>query len=64
MGRTSEEITATITFREMSAADVLAVVAMEAESFHDAWNENMVLNELNNELTHYLIMEADGRTIG
>ena len=64
MGRTSEEITATITFREMSAADVLAVVAMEAESFHDAWNENMVLNELNNELTHYLIMEADGKTIG
>ena len=52
MGRTSEEITATITFREMSAADVLAVVAMEAESFHDAWNENIVLNELNNELTH------------
>ena len=48
----------------MTASDIPAVVAMEAESFHDAWNENMVLNELENDLTHYLIMEADGKTIG
>ena len=38
----STEIVAEITFREMTAADVKAVVAIEAESFYDAWNENMV----------------------
>lgn len=64
MGRTSEEIAAIISFREMTASDIKAVVAIEAESFFDAWNENMVLDEVNNNLTHYLIMEADGRIIG
>ena len=63
MGTTSTE-TAVITFRDMTEADVQAVVQIEAESFHDAWNENMVMDELNNALTHYLIMEADGKTIG
>lgn len=63
MGTTTTE-TAVITFRDMTEADVEAVVDMEAEAFHDAWNVNMVTNELNNSLTHYLIMEADGRTIG
>ena len=62
--KTSTTDAAVITFREMTAADVKAVVAIEAESFYDAWNENMVLGEVNNSLTHYLIMEADGVTIG
>lgn len=62
--KTSTTDAAVITFREMTAADVKAVVAIEAESFYDAWNENMVLGEVNNSLTHYLIMEADGKTIG
>ncbi len=63
MGTTTAE-TAVISFRKMTVEDVGSVVEMEAESFHDAWNENMVLDELNNSLTHYLIMEADGRTVG
>lgn len=62
--KAADAATAVITFREMSAADIKAVVIIEAESFFDAWNENMLLDELNNERTHYLIMEADGNTIG
>ena len=62
--KTSTTDVAVITFREMTAADVKAVVVIEAESFYDAWNENMVLGEVNNNLTHYLIMEANGVTIG
>ena len=64
MGTKAKDVTAIITFRDMTAADIKAVVAIEAESFYDAWKENMVLGEVNNDLTHYLIMEADGETIG
>ena len=64
MGTTSTTITAAVSFREMLATDVQAVVAIEAESFHDAWNENMVTDEFNNSLTHYLIMEAEGKVVG
>ncbi len=62
MGETTE--TAVISFRQMAAADIPTVVAIEAESFYDAWNANMVLDELNNSLTTYLVMEAEGRVIG
>ena len=64
MGTTSTTITAAVSFREMLATDVQTVVAIEAESFHDAWNENMVTDEFNNSLTHYLIMEAEGKVVG
>ena len=64
MGTTSTTIEAAVSFREMLATDVQTVVAIEAESFHDAWNENMVTDEYNNSLTHYLIMEADGEVVG
>lgn len=58
------EETASITFREMSAADIGAVVRIEKEAFYDAWNESMVLNEINNSLTHYLVMESSTGVIG
>lgn len=58
------ETTGTGTFREMTAADIKAVVKIEADSFYDAWNENMLLGELNNSLTHYLVMEQAGDVIG
>ena len=45
MGETTERI---ISFREMKAADIPAVVKIEAEAFYDAWNESMLLNEINN----------------
>lgn len=60
-----EETTATtITFRSMAAADISAIVKMEAEAFYDAWSATMLLNEINNELTTYLVMELEGKAIG
>lgn len=60
-----EETTATtISFRSMSAADIPAVEKMEAEAFYDAWSQNMLLNEINNELTTYLVMELEDKVIG
>ena len=56
--------TQAVNFRKMSAADVLAAEALEAQSFHDAWNRQMLLDELNNGLAHYLVLEADGELLG
>ena len=58
------EETAAISFRPLAAADIPEVVAIEAEAFYDAWNENMLLNELNNSLSTYLAMECEGRLAG
>ncbi len=61
MGEETEKL---IRFREMAAADIPAVVRIEAGSFYDAWNSSMLLNEINNSLTNYLVMEAGSRLIG
>lgn len=58
------EETATINFRCMTEDDLAAVVQIEAMSFYDAWNENMLRNELRNNLTYYLVMESSGKLIG
>ena len=58
------EETSTINFRPMVQADIPALVQLEAESFYDAWNENMLRNELDNELTTYLVMEVAGELVG
>ena len=58
------EETSTINFRPMNEADIPALVRLEAESFYDAWNENMLRNEIANQLTTYLIMEVAGRLVG
>lgn len=58
------EETATINFRCMTEDDLAAVVQIEAMSFYDAWNENMLRNELENKLTYYLAMESGGKLIG
>ena len=59
-----EEAQATISFRAMTEADIPALVAIEAQSFYDAWNENMLRNEIANELTTYLVMEYAGKLVG
>ena len=59
-----EEAQTTINFRPLAAADIPAIVKLEAESFYDAWNENMLQNELNNNMTTYLVMEVAGRLMG
>lgn len=59
-----EEAQTTINFRPLAAADIPAIVKLEAESFYDAWNENMLQNELSNKMTTYLVMEVAGRLMG
>ena len=48
----------------MVAEDIPDVVAIEATAFYDAWNAGMLLNELENELTTYVVMEQEGRLVG
>lgn len=59
-----EEAQTTINFRPLAAADIPDIVKLEAESFYDAWNENMLQNELSNNMTTYIIMEVAGRLMG
>lgn len=58
------EETTSINFRPLAAADIPVAVKIEEESFYDAWNENMLLNEINNRVTTYLAMEVDGVLLG
>ena len=48
----------------MVAEDIPGVVDIEATAFYDAWNAGMLLNELENELTTYVVMEQEGRLVG
>ena len=59
-----EETTTAVSFRALTEADIPAIVAIEATAFYDAWNENMLRNELDNTLTTYLVMESEGKIIG
>ena len=59
-----EETTTAVSFRALTEADIPAIVAIEATAFYDAWNENMLRNELDNALTTYLVMESEGKIIG
>lgn len=59
-----EETTTAVSFRALTEADIPAIVAIEVTAFYDAWNENMLRNELDNALTTYLVMESEGKIIG
>ena len=59
-----EEATTAISFRALIEADIPAIEAIEATAFYDAWNENMIRNELDNALTTYVVMESEGKIIG
>ena len=59
-----EETTTAVSFRALTEADIPSIVAIEATAFYDAWNENMLRNELDNELTTYLVMESESKIIG
>lgn len=48
----------------MVAEDIPDVVEIEATAFYDAWNAGMLLNELENELTTYVVMEQEGSLVG
>ena len=57
MGKTAKE---GIVTREMSAADLKAVQAIEQESFHDSWAVESWVAELNSSLANYIVLEQDG----
>ena len=59
-----EEATTAISFRALTEADIPAIEAIEATAFYDAWNENMLRNELDNALTTYVVMESEGKSSG
>lgn len=51
--------------REMTAADIPAIAAVEAEAFGDhAWSENLFYGELEDPAKHYYIFEKDGALAG
>lgn len=50
--------------RDMSFGDIVEVTKIENDTFFDAWNESMWLDELNNSLTTYTVLEENGKTIG
>ena len=53
-----------IRIREMTAADVVWVAALEKICFHDPWSEGSVASELNNPLSLWLVAVDDGRVVG
>lgn len=59
-----EETATAISFRPMVEGDIPTIVDIEATAFYDAWNQNMLLSELHNQLTHYLVMESEGKIVG
>lgn len=58
------EKTTKIVFRPMFQEDLEFVENLEVESFHDAWNKNMLENELANNISTYIIMEVEDKKIG
>ena len=50
--------------RDMTAADVGAVMEIERASFSDPWTENMFLNDLAQEIAVYRVAVEDGRPVG
>ena len=57
MGKTAKE---GIITREMSAADLKAVLVIEQESFHDSWAFESWLAELNSSIANYIVLEKEG----
>ena len=57
MGKTAKECIVT---REMSAADLKAVQAIEQESFHDSWAVESWVAELNSSIAKYIVLEQEG----
>ena len=57
MGKTAK---VGIVTREMSAADLKAVQAIEQESFHDSWAVESWVAELNSSIAKYIVLEQEG----
>lgn len=53
-----------ITYREMTIADIDAVVTVENQSFTSPWSRQAFCDELKNQLAHYLLAVMKDRVIG
>lgn len=60
MGKTSTGLM----IRKLTAADLIAVAAIDERAFFDVWSQSMWMDELNNSLTTYLVLEEDGNVLG
>ena len=56
--------TATPLIREVEPRDVRTIVQIEKESFADAWNVQMVEDEIYHELAHYWVLVFGGKVVG
>lgn len=56
--------TEAIIVRNLKSADLEKVALLEQEAFHDAWNVDMLQNELENALTSYYVLEQAGEIVG
>ncbi|SFL97443.1 ribosomal protein S18-alanine N-acetyltransferase [Pelosinus propionicus] len=50
--------------RRMNTLDIDGVLAVEQQSFMTPWSREGFVNEMNNELSYYLVMVEDGKIIG
>jgi len=53
-----------ISIRRMNALDVDGVLAVEQQSFATPWSREGFANEMNNDLSYYLVMVEAGQIIG
>lgn len=60
MGKTA----AGINIRALTAADLAAVGKIDEQSFFDVWSQSMWLDELDNSLTTYLVLEENDKVLG
>ena len=48
----------------MNASHTAQIAALEKECFSDPWSENSIRQELENELSFWLVAEEDGEVVG
>jgi len=50
--------------REMKPCDIKGCSVIDKESFYDPWGDSLWVDELNNGLATYLVLEQDGQIVG
>jgi len=50
--------------RQLTSEDIAQVMAIERMSFPSPWSEQMVLEELSNPVSSFLVLEVEGRILG
>ena len=50
--------------RQLTSEDIAQVMAIERMSFPSPWSEQMVIEELSNPVSSFLVLEVEGRILG